>query len=247
MKRHNNLYERIYSMDNLRLADAIAQLGKQKSPGVIRHNKNAELNLMKLHYNLVNKTLPPPTYTLIKVHDPKEREVFSSPYYPNLILDYAILNVIGPILVNTFTADTYACIVGRGVHKAGEALKRALRSEIETKYYLQIDIKKFYPTVDHDVLKMQLRRKFKDNDLLWLLDLIIDSAPGLPIGRYLSQILSNFYLTGLDHWVKEKLSTKYYFRYVDDLLFLGADKKQLHKLRVQISEYLKINLQLEMK
>lgn len=247
MKRHNNLFERIYSMDNLRLADALAQQGKQKSPGVIRHNRNAEENLLKLHYSLINKTLQPPKYTLIKVHDPKEREVFSSPYYPNLILDYAILNVVGPILVSTFTADTYACIKGRGVHLAGNNLKLTLRNQQETKYYLQIDIKKFYPSVDHDVLKMLLRRKFKDHDLLWLLDMIIDSAPGLPIGRYLSQIISNFYLTGLDHWIKEKLLVQNYFRYVDDLLFLSADKKSLHELRNQVSVYLRDNLKLEMK
>jgi RNA-directed DNA polymerase len=84
-----------------------------------------------------------------------------------------------------------------------------------------LDIKKFYPNIDHQILKQLLRRKFKDEDLLWLLDEIIDSAPGLPIGNYLSQYFANFYLTYFDHWIKEVKGVEYYFRYADDLVILS--------------------------
>lgn len=247
MKRHNNLFSLVCSMDNLRLADALAQQEKGNRRDIIRHNKNSEANLLKLHYDLINKTLQPPIYTTFPVSDPKERLVFSSPYYPNLILDYAILNVIGPIIESTFTADTYACIKGRGVHKGGNAIKRALRNEANTKYCLKLDVRKFYPSIDHEVLKQMLRRKFKDNDLLWLMDLIIDAAPGLPIGRFLSQTLSNFYLTWFDHWIKEQVRVYKYFRYVDDIAILSSDKVFLHHVRREISQHLADRLKLEIK
>src|SRR6185436_15260850 len=107
------------------------------------------------------------------------------------------------------------------------ALREALKDVPSTKYCLKLDIKKFYPSVDHDILKQLLRRKFKDPDLLWLLDEIIDSADGLPIGNYLSQYFANFYLTYFDHWLKEEERIGPYFRYADDLVFLSPDKESL--------------------
>ena len=247
MKRENNLWNQVCSMDNLRLADAIAQQGKQKSFGVIRHNKKAEENLLLLHNKLISKTFQAPQYNTFKVFDKKERTVYSSPYYPNLILDYAILIVVGPILEKTFTADTYACIKGRGVHKAVNDIKESLRHEPASLYYLKIDVRKFYPSINHDIMKSLIRRKIKDKDLLWLLDLIIDSAPGLPIGRYLSQMLSNYYLSKFDHWVKEDLNVIDYYRYVDDIVIFSKDKKLLHNCRKQIAEYIDVNLKLQLK
>jgi RNA-directed DNA polymerase len=137
-----------------------------------------------------------------------------------------------------FTGDTYSCIKKRGIHGAAFAVRKALRNEDGTKYCLKLDIKKFYPSIDHAILKMLLRRKFKDNDLLWLLDEIIDSAPGLPIGNYLSQYFANFYLAYFDHWIKEVKQVKYYFRYADDLVILSGDKKHLHQLLYEIKQYL---------
>ncbi|WP_234111753.1 RNA-directed DNA polymerase, partial [Chryseobacterium sp. R2A-55] len=114
-------------------------------------------------------------------------------------------------------------------------------------YCLKLDIKKFYPNIDHDILKALLRKKFKDADLLWLLDEIIDSAPGLPIGNYLSQYLANFYLTYFDHWIKEQLRIKYYFRYADDVVILHKDKEYLHEVLKLIKTYFNVNLKLEVK
>jgi RNA-directed DNA polymerase len=247
MKRINNLYQKICSLENLHLADAIAQQGKGKQYGVQRHNRNAEANINKLHEMLINKTFKTSPYKTFPIFEPKEREIFQLPYYPDRIVHHAIMNILEPIFVSTFTADTYSCVKGRGVHKAAKAIRKALRKPDETSYCLKLDITKFYPSVNHDVLKQLVRGKIKCADTLWLLDGIIDSAPGLPIGNYLSQYLSNFYLTGFDHWLKENKRVTYYFRYADDMAIIAANKPYLHALLAEIKQYLHDKLSLQVK
>jgi RNA-directed DNA polymerase len=247
MKRKGNLYEQVYSFSNLELADTIAQKGKQKQYGVITHNKNRTENLTKLQNMLMDKTFRTSQYTTFKVYEPKERLVFRLPYFPDRILHHAIMNVLEPMFVACFTADTYSCIKGRGIHSASKKLKNCLQDTVGTQYCLKMDIRKFYPSVDHAILKNLLRRKIKDNDLLQLLDEIIDSAEGLPIGNYLSQHFANYYLTGFDHWIKEVKKVKYYFRYADDIVVLAEDKPYLHQLRAEITQYLGGQLNLQVK
>ncbi|WP_234111491.1 reverse transcriptase/maturase family protein [Chryseobacterium sp. R2A-55] len=247
MKRLNNLFEKIISIENLTLADLKAQKGKRETYGVIQHNKNSENNILKLHDMLISKTYKTSQYDVFKVFEPKERDVYRLPYFPDRICHHAVMNVLEPIFVAVFTADSYSCIKGRGIHKASFNLRKALKNTDETTYCLKLDIKKFYPNIDHDILKALLRKKFKDADLLWLLDEIIDSAPGLPIGNYLSQYLANFYLTYFDHWIKEQLRIKYYFRYADDVVILHKDKEYLHEVLKLIKTYFNVNLKLEVK
>lgn len=234
-------------MENLKLADKKASKGKSKQYGVKVHEKYKDANMEVLQSMLIDKTYKTSTYTTFKVYEPKEREVFRLPYFPDRIAHHAIMNVLEPIFVACFTNDTYSCIKGKGIHAAVNGVKKALLDEPLTKYCLKLDIKKFYPNVDHDILKALLRRKIKDRDLLWLLDEIIDSAPGLPIGNYLSQYLANFYLTYFDHWIKEVKGVKNYFRYADDIVILHSNKVQLHELRIDITEYLAVNLKLTVK
>lgn len=247
MKRLNNLFSQIISIENLIKADEKAQKGKSRQYGVNIHNKNREENILKLHNLLISKTYKTSQYDIFKVFEPKEREVYRLPYFPDRICHHAIMNVLEPVFVAVFTVDSYSCIKGRGIHKASFNLRKALKKESETTYCLKLDIKKFYPNVNHEILKILLRKKFKDADLLWLLDEIIDSAPGLPIGNYLSQYLANFYLTYFDHWIKENLRVKYYYRYADDIVILHHDKTYLHLLLNSIENYFKINLKLEVK
>jgi RNA-directed DNA polymerase len=247
MKRLNNLYEQIYSIENLWLADAIARKGKLKQPGVIEHDKNSHENILKLYDMLKNKTYKTSEYTTFTIFEPKERLIFRLPYYPDRITHHAIMNILEPIFVSTFTADTYSCIKKRGIHAAANAVKIALKDIPGTQYCLKLDIRKFYPNVDHAILKQLLRRKIKDNDLLWLLDEIIDSTDGLPIGNYLSQYLANFYLAYFDHWMKEEKRVKYYFRYADDLVILADNKPYLHTLLADIRAYMTENLKLKIK
>ena len=247
MKRIGNLYQKIISLENLKLADEKAQKGKKSRYGVKLHNAKKESNLMKLHQMLKDKTYRTSKYEIFKVYEPKEREVYRLPYFPDRITHHAVMNVLEPIFVSIFTTDTYSCIKGKGIHAAANGVKEALKDVEATQYCLKMDIKKFYPNVDHQCLKNLLRRKFKDEDLLWLLDEIIDSAPGLPIGNYLSQYLANFYLSYFDHWIKEDKRVKYYFRYADDLVILAPDKLYLHSLLAEIKYYLENNLKLIVK
>ena len=247
MKRKSNLFSQIASLENLRIADAKAQKGKPNQYGVRLHNANREANILALQEMLVNKTYRTSPYSVFKVYEPKERDVFRLPYFPDRILHHAVMNVLEPIFMACFTADTYSCIKGKGIHAAARGVKGALLDEQSTRFCLKLDIKKFYPNVDHDILKQLLRRKIKDSDLLWLLDEIIDSADGLPIGNYLSQYFANFYLTYFDHWIKEEKALRYYFRYADDIVVLHGDKAYLHQLLMDIAGYLQNNLKLTVK
>lgn len=196
---------------------------------------------------LVNKTYKTSEYKVFTIFEPKERIIFKLPYYPDRIAHHAIMNVLEPIFVSTFISNTYSCIKGRGIHAAVNDIKKALKDVPNTTYCLKFDITKFYPSIDHDILKDLLRKKFKDNNLLGLLFEIIDSAEGVPIGNYLSQYLANFYLTGFDHWIKEDRAVLKYFRYADDIVILHGDKKYLHKILNEIREYLSVHLKLEIK
>lgn len=247
MKRLNNLYVQICSPENLRLADFKASKGKRRQRGVRAHRRKQEENLQLLNQMLVNKTYRTSPYQTFKIYEPKERTIFRLPYFPDRITHHAVMNVLEPVFMGVFTADTYSCIKRKGIHAASRSLRRALCDEAGTQYCLKLDIKKFYPTVDHDILKKLLRRKFKDRELLELLDGIIDSADGLPIGNYLSQYFANFYLTYFDHWLKEVKGVKYYFRYADDIVILAPDKASLHALLADIREYLSVELKLTVK
>ncbi len=245
MKRKGNLYERICSIENLILADTIARRGKLNKPEIIEWDKNKEQNIRDLHEELKMKKYLTSEYTIFTIYERKERIIYKLPY-KDRIVHHAVMNILGSIFVSTFTADTYSCIKHKGIHAAANALKEALKDVSVTQYCLKLDIKKFYPSVDHEILKALLRRKIKDNDLLWLLDSIIDSAPGLPIGNYLSQYFANFYLTYFDHWIKEDKRVKYYFRYCDDMVILSGNKPYLHELLFEIRNYLQ-DIKLEVK
>jgi len=247
MKRVNNLFQHICSIENLQAADVIARKGKAKQYGIKLHDRNREENIRLLHEALLTKTYCTSAYSTFIIHEPKEREIFRLPYYPDRIVHHSIMIHLEKIFVNTFTRDTYSCIKGRGIHAAADGVKKSLALLPDKGYCLKLDIKKFYPNVDHGILKQLLRKIIKDADLLWLLDNIIDSAPGLPIGNYLSQYLANFYLSYFDHWIKEEKKVHHYFRYADDLVLLSGSKEELHRLYGEISGYLQGKLKLTVK
>lgn len=238
MKRLTGLYQQICSVENLQLADAKARKRKGDQYGIMLHDRNKDENIQALRNMLLNKTYTTSPYEVFKIYEPKERDVYRLPYYPDRITHHAIMNVLEPVFVSTFTADTYSCIKGRGIHAAARSVRKALKDVNGTQYCLKLDIKKFYPSIDHHILKTLLRRKIKDNDLLWLLDGIIDSAPGVPIGNYLSQYFANFYLTYFDHWLKEEKQLRYYYRYADDIVILAGEKAMLHQTLSDIRGYL---------
>ena len=246
MKRYNNLFDRIASIENLELAEKKARKGKGGMYGVRLFDRDHYGNIRRIHEMLVSGNYHTSKYTTFEVYDPKQRTIFRLPYNPDRIVHHAIMNVLEPIWVKQFTRDTYSCIKGRGVHGAYHAVRITLKDFDNTKYCLQIDVKKFYPSIDHDVLKKTIRRKIKDKRLLALLDEIIDSAEGVPIGNYLSQFFANLYLSSLDHYVKEVLRVKHYFRYADDIIVLCSSKSELRAVLADIEAKLK-EVKLEMK
>lgn len=190
-------------MENIELADKMARRGKHNW-GIVRHNKRTKEDNEKLLNSLKNLTYKTSKYSQFKIYEPKERLISRLPYYPDRIAQWAIMNVLEPIWTKTFIGHTYSCIKGRGIHKLVKDVKKALRTDPEgTTYCLKLDIRKFYPSIDHDILKSVLRRRIKDGKLLTILDEIIDSASGVPIGNYLSQFFANLYLTYFDHWLLE--------------------------------------------
>jgi RNA-directed DNA polymerase len=248
MKRVNNLYAKIYDMDNLILADQKARKGKKLSIGVRIHDKNRDENLVRLQELLKNKMYKTSTYDIYEAEcNGKIRTIYRLPYYPDRICHHAIMNIMEPIWTSIFTDDTYSCIKGKGIHAAVKKIRQDLKDRESTKYCLKCDIRKYYPSIDHVTLKIILRKKIKDKDLLWLLDEIVDSAPGVPIGNYLSQFFANLYLAYFDHWIKEELKIKYYYRYCDDIVILHSDKISLHLIKEQIIFYLQNNLLLQVK
>ena len=127
MKRVNNLYEQITDLNNLRLAEKKARRVKLRQPGVRAFLKAPETNLLLLHETLINDRYRTSPYTVFKVYEPKEREVHRLPYDPDRIAHHAIMNVLEPVFVSVFTADSYSCIKGKGVLAASFALRRSMR------------------------------------------------------------------------------------------------------------------------
>lgn len=254
MKRIGNLYDKIISLENLRLADEKARRGKAHTYGVRVHDRNREANIMKLHEALLTQTFKTSPYTVFTIYEPKERIIFRLPYYPDRIVHHAIMNVLEPIFLRVFTHNTYSCIKKRGIEGCSRATEKAIASfQGKPLYCLKIDIKKFYPSIDHNVLKRLVRRVIKCKRTLWLLDEIIDSAPGLPIGNYLSQYLANLCLAYFMHWVNEVLPvllggvTIVVREYADDIVFLSDSKEALHRALPLIRDYISRELNLSVK
>jgi len=248
MKRYGNLYHKIWDMDNIREAHCNAQRGKQHYWEVQMVNANEDKYLLQIQTMLRDKTFRNSKYEVFtRIEGGKEREIYKLPYFPDRIIHHCIMQILEPIWMSVFISDTYAALKGRGIHKGVKRMKLALRDEENTQYCLKFDIRKFYPSIDHDILKKLIRRKIKDPDVLWLLDEVINSADGVPIGNYLSQYFGNLYLAYFDHWMKEEQQCRYYFRYCDDVVILHRDKELLHSLLIDAQKYLGAYLNLTMK
>ncbi|MCF0187954.1 MAG: reverse transcriptase [Bacteroidaceae bacterium] len=248
MKRIGNLYDKIISVDNLRLADTKARRGKTHAYGVKLHDRNREANIIALHEALLTRTFKTSPYEVFTIFEPKEREIFRLPYYPDRIVHHAIMNVLEPLWVSVFTHNTFSCIKGRGIEGCARSARKHIRKYAGRPLYcLKIDIRKYYPSIDHNTLKAIIRRKIKDERLLWLLDEIIDSAPGLPIGNYLSQYLANLYLAPLMHKVNEEWRIDA-DEYADDIVFYSDSKEKLREaFHTKIKPFIEEDLKLQVK
>ena len=182
MKRYGNLYEKICSMENLELAYKNAKKGKGWYSEVQQIAKRPYYYLAALQWMLKNHKYHTSEYGMFMKRDgKKEREIYKLPFFPDRIAQWAVLQVIEPQLLAYFTDDTYSAIPNKGIHAAFKKLRKAADEHPEEMTYcLKIDCKKFYPSIDHDILKQKYRRKYKDPELLALIDEIIDSISTCP-------------------------------------------------------------------
>lgn len=248
MKRKNNLYELLCSEENIRTAFEAAQKGKRHYREVQLIEANPEKYLGRLREMLASKTFQTSAYeTFTKVSGAKVREIHKLPFFPDRIVHHCIIQIVQQMWVNSLIRDTFSTIQGRGIHNGVRRMKAAMRDKAGTMYCLKLDINKYYPSVDHDILKAIIRKKIKDQDFLSLLDNIIDSALGIPIGNYVSQWFGNLYLSYFDHHCKEVLKCRYYYRYCDDVVILSDSKEFLHGVLIAMNDYLVGNLKLSIK
>lgn len=197
---------------------------------------------------LINENFRNSKYRKFEKHTGgKLREIYKLPFYPDRIVHHCIVQVLQPIWVSLLIRDTFSTIPGRGIHDGARRIKKAMLNKEETQYCLKLDIRKFYPSINHDILKQIIRKKIKDEQLLSLLDNIIESTAGVPIGNYLSQWFGNLYLAYFDHFCKEELKCRYYYRYCDDVVIFAGNKPFLHATLIAMNHYLQENLNLEIK
>lgn len=238
-------------MDNLIEAHKNARKDKLFYREVQMVDSNPEFYLGKIQEMLVDETYNVSNYTISIINDKgKERQLAKLPYFPDRIIQWAIMLQIESIFMEVFCTHTCASVKYRGISKAQKLLHDYLKDVEGTKYCLKIDVSKFYPSIDHEILKELLSKKFKDKQLLSILFKIVDSSPhekGVPIGSYLSQYLANYYLAYLDHYMKEELHLKYVVRYMDDIIVLLNSKEQLHEVRKKMDDYLTNKLNLHLK
>lgn len=250
MKRVGFIYDSICDINNIKRAIMKSSLGKRSQRRVKNIIDNIDFYAEKIREMLFTKSFIPSPYVIKRIYDgasQKERTICKPKYYPDQIVHWALMLQLEPIIMRGMYEYNCGSVPGRGMSFGQKILRKWLDKDYKgTKYCLKMDISKFYPSVDNEKMKQKFRTKIKDYDCLWLIDTIIDSSQGLPIGNYTSQWFANFYLETLDHWIKEHLGVKYYIRYVDDLVLLGPNKKKLHKVREIIADYLEV-IGLEMK
>lgn len=251
MKRLGRIYDKICDIENLREAHHNARKDKGYYAEVKMVNENEDYYLELIRESLINHTytLIEGDYTRETIHDrAKDRELWKLKYYPHRIVQWAIMLQIEPTMTKNLTDFTCASIPERGIHQAYGLIKKYMQNKKATQFCLKIDIHHYYQSVDKEILKVLIRKKFKDPELLWLLDLIIDSCPqGLPMGSYLSQYLANFYLSYFDHWLSEVLGIHQVVRYMDDVVVLASNKEILRYWLEEIQIYLWEELHLKLK
>lgn len=178
----------------------------------------------------------------------KER-IIIVPTAEELLVQHNVVNALKPMFCKGMYEHSYASLPGRGAHKGKQVIEKWIRTDKKNcKYVLKMDIKHFFDSIPHELLKAKLRKTIHDEKMLDLLFRIIDVTEiGIPLGFYTSQWLSNWYLQGLDHRIKEKLSAVHYMRYMDDMVIFGSNKKVLHRMRQAVADYLESELGLELK
>ena len=256
MKRYGNLWESMVSWDNLVLAARKAQRRKRDRVAVQSFNFDLERELLRLQRELESGSYKPGQFHSHWIYRPKCRLISAAPYRDRVV-HHALMNVLEPILDRHLHFDSYACRKNKGTHAAANRLQSLMR---RYSYALQCDIRKYFPSIDHQILKATFRRLIKDNRALCLMDLIVDYSneqekvvhwfdgddlftpierpKGLPIGNLTSQWFANWMLNDLDHFITSGLGIGGYVRYCDDSVLLHNDRQVLKDALMEIGQYL---------
>lgn len=248
MKRVGYLFEQICDYDNLRLAFVKARKGKCAKPTIVAYSKDVDKNLDNLRQKLKNGSFKPGNYNYFRIYDPKERLICAAAFEERVV-HHAIMNVCKPIFERNLIYDTYATRNGKGVYKALDRARYGMRNY---DFVGKFDVRKYFDSISHKILKNKLLRLFKDKELLSVFYKLIDSYEvepecGIPIGNLTSQFFANYYLSSLDHYAKEQLKVPVYVRYMDDILVFANSRDDLRKYAELISHFVENQLQLQFK
>jgi hypothetical protein len=250
MKRLNNCFDQIADYQNIRLAFLKALRGNRSSPGAVQFCQDLDRNLGTVRRKLLNPQAASlwGDYRSFLIRDPKLRVISTAPFEQR-IMHHAIIAVLEAVLERPQICHSYACRKGKGTHAA---VRYAFNQGKASPYFLKLDIRKYFDSIDHAVLETQLQRLIKDGRVLQLLRGIIDSyetAPGkgVPIGNLTSQYFANLYLAGMDHFILETLRPRAYCRYMDDFVLWASSLGELKTMRGRIDEYARGKLRLTCK
>ncbi len=254
-KKIKNCFYKNLTFEKFMQAHKRAKQHKTYKNEVIKFEINLENNITNLVNNIKNKTYHLGKYYSFTIYEPKERIIKSLPYIDRVVHQWYVEEFIKPYIVPKFVDTSFACIKNRGTHKAVEEVEQNMR-EYKRNYgdfwILKCDIKKFFYSIDTNILFNIMKKYIVDKELLNFTKLIIfdGRAPndtiGIPIGNYTSQFFANIYMNELDQFVKRTLKIKYYTRYMDDFIILAKTKKDCIYLKKQIENFLNLNLHLSL-
>lgn len=248
MRRAGHIMEQVAEMDNLMLAFYKAQRGKVCKREVKDYRARLQENLLALRHELLRGEVREGSYHTFTIYDPKQRQICAA-VFGERVLHHALMQVCHEYFERHLIYHTYATRPGKGTYAA---LEEAHRCAVRYRYVAKLDVRKYFDSIDHAVLKRQLSWLFKDQVLLAVLYRIIDTHEttpdrGLPIGNLTSQYFANHYLSGLDHYVKERLRVEGYVRYMDDMLLFGNDRATLEGQVHAVERYVADRLLLALK
>jgi len=214
---------------------------KRHKSEVIKFELNMGSNLARIQEMLERREYTVSGYYNFTVHEPKKRMVYAA-YYKDRVVNHCLcINILRPIIEKRLIYDNAACQINKGTHFALGRLTKFMSEHHKAHgakgYFLKCDISKYFASIDHDVLKSKLVRVVKDEEVLRMLFMIIDSyhtegtpGKGIPLGNQTSQWFALYYLDALDRLIKEKLRIKHYIRYMDDLILVHESKEHLQEV-----------------
>jgi len=259
MKIYKELFNQITSLENIVTAWEEFRSDKGKKADVQAFEFSLEQNLFSMHRDLLAKRYAHGPYTGFYIRDPKVRHIHKA-MVRDRVLHHAVFRILNPIFEKTFIANSFSCRIGKGTHKgvlaAESMIRRESRNYTKPCFALKCDVRKFFDSIDHEILLAILKKRIIDPDTMWLMERIIESfstswttlfdRQGLPIGNLTSQLFANVYMNEFDQFVKQRLRIKHYARYTDDFVIVSTDKKYFMDLLDPIQDFLGEHMKLKL-